>query len=69
MTTRSEPRRLMTVDEIAELLRVRRSWIYARTRLRGPDRLPHTRVGRYIRFSQSDLQEIIWRSNPEKTTI
>ena len=44
---------LMTVDDVASLLKVTRSWVYEHTRLRGKpcsDRLLHIRLGKYVRF-------------------
>ncbi len=46
----SEP--LLTADDAAELLRVRRSTVYELVRNR---RLPHVRVGRRILFVRADL--------------
>lgn len=40
---------LLTVDELAEALKVPSSWVYDRTR-RKKDPIPHVRVGRYPRF-------------------
>ena len=48
----SEP--LLTADDAAALLRVRRSTVYELTRTR---RLPHVRVGRRILFVRSDLAD------------
>lgn len=58
--------RLLTIDEVSKLLNVKRSWLYGRTRLRGSERLPHTRVGRYVRFSPGDIEAILRQSNPER---
>ena len=44
---------LLTVDEVAALLKVSRSWVYEHTRSRGTprsERLPHMKVGKYVRF-------------------
>lgn len=43
---------LLTADDAAELLRLRRSTVYELARNR---RLPHVRVGRRILFVRSDL--------------
>lgn len=45
--------RLLTADEVAEMLRVDKSWVYAATRA---NRIPHLRLGRYVRFSESALE-------------
>ncbi len=45
-------RELLTVDELAALLKVPRSWIYQRTRARGRDQLPHIKLGKYLRFEE-----------------
>jgi excisionase family DNA binding protein len=41
---------LLTVDEVAEILRVPRSWIYSHQ-----DQLPTVRLGRYVRFKRSEI--------------
>jgi excisionase family DNA binding protein len=38
---------LLTADEVAERLRVTKCWIYNEVRA---GRLPHVRLGRYVRF-------------------
>jgi excisionase family DNA binding protein len=60
-TTRTEHRaraddelqELLTVDEVAAVLKVSRSWMYEHTRAHGVppgERLPHIKVGKYVRF-------------------
>jgi len=44
--------RLLTADDVAELLAVARTWVYAEARA---GRLPHVRVGRYVRFRRSAI--------------
>jgi len=51
------PDELMTVSEIAVFLKVPVSWVYERTRRRGIERLPHVKLGKYLRFSLSDVNE------------
>jgi excisionase family DNA binding protein len=44
---------LLTVDEVAALLKVSKSWVYEHTRARGTprsERLPHVKIGKYVRF-------------------
>ena len=47
---------LLTVHEVAELLRVPVSWVYERTRRRGIERLPHIKIGKYLRFRFTEVQ-------------
>lgn len=41
---------LKTVEELADFLNVKKSWVYKETRQKGPDTIPMIRVGRYPRF-------------------
>jgi len=52
---------LLTVDELAEKLKLRVSWVYARTRERGPDTIPVLRCGKYLRFSYPSVLEWLRR--------
>jgi excisionase family DNA binding protein len=45
---------LLTVDELAEILRVPRSWIYSHQ-----DQLPTVRLGRYVRFRRSEIESFL----------
>lgn len=47
---------LLTADQVAELLAVPRSWVYAETRA---GRLPHVPLGRYYRYSRSSIEAFI----------
>jgi excisionase family DNA binding protein len=47
--------RLLSVEEVAELLRVPVSWVYDRTRSRGVNRIPGFRLGKYWRFDESEV--------------
>jgi excisionase family DNA binding protein len=46
---------LLTVVEVAELLKVPVSWVYERTRKRGIERIPGFRLGKYWRFHETDV--------------
>ena len=50
-----EKGQLLTVQEVADLLRVRVSWVYGRTRKRSRERIPGYRVGKYLRFSADEV--------------
>jgi excisionase family DNA binding protein len=50
-----DARALLTVEEVAELLRVPLSWVYERTRNRNVDRIPGFRLGKYWRFREADV--------------
>ena len=44
---------LLTVGDVATLLKVSKSWVYEHTRSRGMPRseqLPHIKIGKYVRF-------------------
>ncbi len=55
--------RLLTADEVAALLRVTPAWVYAETR---EHRIPHLRLGRYVRFRQSAL--LAWMEEVERSS-
>jgi excisionase family DNA binding protein len=52
---------LMTVEDVAGFLKVPRSWVYERTRRRGLERLPHIKLGKYLRFEEAALREFLER--------
>ena len=53
--------RLLTVEEVAEMLRTPKSWVYERTRRRAPNRIPGFRLGKYWRFREADVLEWLER--------
>jgi len=48
---------LLTVDELAESLKVPKSWLYSRTRETGPGAIPRIKVGKYIRFEKDKVMD------------
>lgn len=48
---------LMDVAETARMLRVPVSWVYERTRRRGKERIPHIKLGKYLRFEIASVRE------------
>ena len=57
---------LLTVDELAKELKVPKSWIYSKTRETGPETIPRVKVGKYIRFVESEVMDWLKRQNPAK---
>jgi len=49
-------RELLDVKDLAVYLKMPVPWIYQRTRRRSANRLPHYKLGKYIRF---DLSEVL----------
>jgi predicted DNA-binding transcriptional regulator AlpA len=54
----TEPFDVLTVEEVAALLRVTTNWVHEKCRARARDPLPHRNVGRYLRFRRSAI--IAW---------
>jgi len=50
---------LLTVEDVAQRLKVPRSWVYAAIRCRTKNKLPHIRIGRYIRFEEAAVRSFI----------
>jgi excisionase family DNA binding protein len=48
---------LLTVSEIAQRLKVPISWVYERTRRRGYERIPHFKLGKYLRFEITTVSD------------
>lgn len=60
----SEMPRTYTVEEVAKILRIGRSAAYEAVN-RG--QIPHIRVGRFIRISEDQLQQLLGRREEAKT--
>ena len=45
---------LLTAEEVAEILRVPRSWVYSHQ-----DQLPTVRLGRYVRFRRCEIDRFL----------
>ena len=56
---------LLTVEEVAQRFKVPKSWLYERTRPNGPERIPHIRLGKYVRFEESAITEFLKRHRVE----
>ena len=49
---------LLTVHDVAQILRVSPSWVYEHTRERCRNRIPGIRLGKYWRFVEEDV--LLW---------
>jgi hypothetical protein len=55
---------LLTVDEVAAILKVSRTWVYEHTRSRGTaraERLAYIKIGKYKRFDPRSVREFLMR--------
>ena len=50
---------LLTVRDVAEVLRVPVSWVYEHARRRSRPRLPSIKIGKYLRFTASDVRAFL----------
>ena len=58
---------LLSVEELAVILRVKKSWIYWRTFKKDSGQIPHVKVGRYPRFLLSEVY--CWLESQKKNAI
>lgn len=63
-TAGSEVSSLLNADEVADLLRVTRGWVYAETRA---CRIPHCRFGRYVRYRREAVEA--WIAEREAAAV
>ena len=52
-----EQQELITISELSQKLKVPVSWIYTRTRQRGENPIPVTKVGKYLRFNYDEVTD------------
>jgi predicted DNA-binding transcriptional regulator AlpA len=55
---------LDNVNDLAKKLNISPSWIYNKTRQKGPNTIPVIRVGRYCRFRPSEVLD--WLQKRQK---
>lgn len=58
-----DQRDLLTIGEISERLKVRKSWIYRQTKRHGPGSIPRLKVGKYLRFNEAAVMNWIQKQN------
>jgi excisionase family DNA binding protein len=54
-TVERDNEKLLTIQQVAELLHVPVSWVYGRTRKHSIERLPGIRLGKYWRFREEEI--------------
>jgi excisionase family DNA binding protein len=54
-TVERDNEKLLTIQQVAELLHVPVSWVYGTTRKRSIERLPGIRLGKYWRFREEEI--------------
>jgi excisionase family DNA binding protein len=60
---------LLTVTDLAALLKVSKSWVYEHTRSRGTprsDHLPHIKIGKYVRFDPELVRAFLDRQTTRR---
>ena len=57
MTTTQDT--LLTVQEVAAILKVPVSWVYEHTRGNRRDKLPYVKLGKYLRFFDADISNYL----------
>ena len=54
---------LLSVEELSQVLNVHKSWVYSRSREKGPDAMPKVKVGKYCRFLLDDVMDWLKKKN------
>ena len=62
-----ENKEFLTIDELAQKLKVPKSWLYSRTRETGLGSIPRLKIGKYLRFVESDVME--WLINKQREVM
>jgi excisionase family DNA binding protein len=50
---------LLTAQEVAQILKVPVSWVYEHTREACQSKLPHVKIGKYLRFFDADISSYL----------
>ncbi len=60
----SNVKNLLTIEEMAAGLKVKKSWLYRKAMEKGPGALPKIKLGKYLRFDEKDVMAWI-KSNQD----
>ena len=52
---------LLTIDELAEKWKVKKSFLYSRTRETHKNAIPRLKIGKYLRFVEAEVMEWLER--------
>jgi excisionase family DNA binding protein len=55
--------KFLTPSELAETLNVTKTWVYIKTREKGPASIPRTKIGRHLRFELDKVLAWIEKQN------
>lgn len=55
--------KLLTAEQVAGLFQVPISWVYKHTKKRAAFHLPHIKLGKYVRFRESEIKTFLQRLN------
>jgi len=50
-----DQRDILTVSEMSDRLKVKKSWLYRQTKRTGPGSIPRLKIGKYLRFNEADV--------------
>ena len=59
---------LLTVPELAAVLKVKNSWIYGESRKTGKGAIPRLKIGKYLRFSLEEVMGWIREQNERRAS-
>ena len=60
-------RNLLSIEELAEKLKVKKSWIYAQTKESGKGSFPKIKIGKYLRFDETAVSDWIKKQNTRES--
>jgi excisionase family DNA binding protein len=60
-----EERDMLTISEMSDRLKVKKSWLYRQTKRHGPGSIPRLKVGKYLRFNEAEV--MAWLMENQKT--
>jgi excisionase family DNA binding protein len=58
--------KLLTIQEVADFLKVSKSWVYAMTSGVSKNSIPYVKVGKYIRFEEAEVVEWVRKQRSQK---